>query len=93
MYPIVPRRTHGEILLRAVSLPRLRDDPRAAAPCDFYGIIDAARIDDDDFRGERSGRDAGLQLRGCVAGDHTKANGKRPGHAPNVRGAGCSARD
>ena len=65
--------------------------PRAAR--DFYGIIAAARIDDDDFVGERHRREAVRQLRGGIAGDDTKAKGERPGHAPNGRGAGGSARE
>src|SRR5258708_39954265 len=73
---------HGKILRRAVALPLARENPRAAVARDFYGIIDAARIDHDNFRGERHGRKAVAQLRGCVAGDDTKADGERPGHAP-----------
>ena len=33
------------------------------------------------------------ELGGGIAGDHTKAQGERPGHAPNGRGAGGSARE
>jgi len=62
-------------------------------PRNFYGIIDATRIDDDNLRSERHRRDALAQLRGGVAGDDTKADGKRRGHALNGRGTGCSARE
>ena len=83
----------GEILLRAESQPRVVDDPRAAVARDFYGIIAAAGIDDDDLAGERHRREAVGELRGSIAGDDTKAKGERPGHAPNIRGAGCPARE
>ncbi len=92
-HPIVTCLAHREILLRAEALPLVRNDPCAAGSRNFYGIIEAARVDDDDLRGERHGRDAVAQLRAGVAGDDTKADGERPGHAPKVRGTGCSARE
>ena len=42
----------GEILLRPEAEPRLLDDARAPAASNFYGIIDAAGIDDDRLRGK-----------------------------------------
>src|SRR5436305_12594566 len=50
--PIVGRLCYREILLRPKSEPRLLDDACAAAASNFYGIIDAAGIDDDHLRGK-----------------------------------------
>jgi len=92
-HPIVRGVLHGEILLRPEALPRLHDDPRAAAAGDFHGIITAARIDHDDLTGERRGREAFRELSGRVARDHTKTQGKLRGHARDDRGAVGAARE
>ena len=84
---------HGEILLRTEAEPRLHDDARAAAAGDFHGIIAAARIDDDDLAGERRRREAVRELPGGIARDHTKTQGKLPGHARDDRGAFGAAQD
>jgi hypothetical protein len=92
-HPVVPRLAHREVLLRAVARPRMRDHPRTEAARDFYGIIAAAGIDDDDLARKRHRRKAGGELRASIAGDDTEAKGERPGHAPCVRGAGSPARE
>ena len=78
------RLRHGEILLRAVALPRMLDHARAGALRDRYGIIAAARIDHDRLRRERRRREARRELEGGVAGDHDERQGKRFGHARQV---------
>ena len=92
-YPVMRGLRHCETLLWTETKPRLRDDPRAAAAGDFHGIIAAAGIDDDDFTGERCRRKAFRKLSGCIARDHTKTQGKLPGHARDDRGAVGAAQD
>jgi hypothetical protein len=64
---------YGEIFLRTESRPFTDEHSRAAAAGNFYGMISAAGIDDDDLACERHRRKATGELRGCVASDHTKA--------------------
>ena len=90
-HPVVRRRADREILLRSEPRPTAIDDARTAAPRDFHGIIAAARIDDDHVAGERRRREALRDLAGGVARDHTKTQGKRPGHARSVMGSLGSA--
>ena len=59
--------------LRSESQPWLFDHPRAAGTGDFYGIILAAGIDDQRFRGKADGIETSSELRTGIARDHDKA--------------------
>ena len=63
----------GEILLRAESSPFVHENACAPAAGDFYGIIDAAGVDDHNLTGERRRRETPGKLRGSIAGDDTEA--------------------
>ena len=59
----------------------MRDDARAGAARGFYGIIAAARIDDERVGAERRRQQALRDIGRGIACDHHQRNGKRPGHA------------
>ena len=69
-HPVVRRCADSELLLRAEAPPCGFDHPRAAAAGDLYGIIAAARIDDERFRGKRRGSKTRRELCAGVLRDH-----------------------
>ena len=63
----------------------MRDDARAAAARGFYGMIAAARIDDERVGAERRRQQALRDVGRGIARNHHQRNGKRPGHAHSKR--------